>query len=268
MTEWDLTPEQIKERLDKMVWSFSRVSSFGQCNYEWYLKYILNQEKKQSYYGALGSFTHKCLEMFLKGELSVFDIAQYFEENYADEVPYDAPANKYVDLKQKDYDLIYNYFLGMKFEFDKYEILGVEMPVKFKVGKYDFQGYIDALYRDKTNGEIIMRDHKTTSFKYIKKTGEVSKTNAEHFKNFRRQEYLYCIPIIEKYGKVDKLTWNMVKDGREIVVPFDAAEFEETKQWCINEIENIEHELLWLPNTTQSYYCNVLCSAFGCPYKE
>ena len=38
--------------------------------------------------------------------------------------------------------------------------------------------------KDKETGEVILRDHKTSSFKYLK-NGSVSKTNQEHFTAFK-----------------------------------------------------------------------------------
>ena len=161
-----------------------------------------------------------------------------------------------------------DYFNNLNFDFDRYEVLGVEQELNFKVGKYPFHGFADAIYKDKETGEIILRDQKTSSFKYLK-NGDVSSKDREHFKEFRYQEYLYCIPLIEKYGKVDWLSWNMIRDQREIKIPFDKKEFEEVKKWCIDTIQDLEQELLWLPDTSSSYWCNTICSnRLGCTYRQ
>lgn len=258
MQEYEMTPEEIKEKLDNMVWSFSRVNSIGQCAYAWYLHYIEERPDAPNAYAQFGTVCHETLEKYLKGELDIFTVSDYYQEHYFETVTCDFPKNKYVDLGQKTYEQGLEYFNNLDFDFDKYEVLGVEQELLFKVGKYPFKGYADAIYRDKETGEIILRDQKTSSFKYLK-DGSVSKSNADHYLAFKRQEYLYCIPLIEQYGRVDKLTWNMIRDQRIIEIPFNQDEYQEAQEWAVQQIEIIEKEALWLPNTSQNYFCNVLC---------
>lgn len=268
MQEYEMSPELIKEKIRDMVWSFSRVNSLSMCRYGWYLQYIEEQEPMPNAYAQFGTVCHETLEKYLKGELDMFTVVQYYEDHYPEIVTCDFPANKYVDLGQKTYDQGLEYFNNLDFDFDKYEILGVEKELKFKVGKYDFHGFADAIYRDKSTGEIKLRDHKTSSFKYLK-DGSISKTNAQHFKDFIRQEYLYCIPLIEQYGKVDYLSWNMIRDQREIKIPFNKDDFEEAKNWCINTIREAENETMWLPDTSESYRCSVICNHRNkCIYRQ
>lgn len=258
-----MTPEEIKEKLDKMVWSFSRVNSFKQCSYQWYLHYIEEHEGIPNAFAQFGTICHQTIEKYLKGELDMFTVSQYYQDNYPEIVTCDFPANKYVDLGEKAYNAGLDYFNNINFDFDRYEILGVEKELNFKVGKYPFKGYADAVFRDRETNEIILCDQKTASFKYLK-NGEISSTNGDHFLAFLRQEYLYCIPLIEEYGKVDYLSWNMIRDKRIIKEPFNEAEFIEAKEWAKFIIEKIENEVLWLPNKEKSYYCNTLCDIRGC----
>lgn len=263
MCDFKITPEEIKEKLDKMVWSFSRVNSFKQCSYQWYLHYIEEHEGIPNAFAQFGTICHQTIEKYLKGELDMFTVSQYYQDNYPEIVTCDFPANKYVDLGEKAYNAGLDYFNNINFDFDRYEILGVEKELNFKVGKYPFKGYADAVFRDRETNEIILCDQKTASFKYLK-NGEISSTNGDHFLAFLRQEYLYCIPLIEEYGKVDYLSWNMIRDKRIIKEPFNEAEFIEAKEWAKFIIEKIENEVLWLPNKEKSYYCNTLCDIRGC----
>ena len=259
MQDWEMTPEQIREKIDNMVWSFSRVNAASGCMYCFYLQYIEELESMPNAYAQFGTLCHETLEKYLKGELNMFNVSEYYQEHYSDYVTCDFPSNKYVDLAEKTYNQGLEYFNNINFDFNKYEILGVEQELKFKVGKYNFKGYADAIYKEKDTGEIILRDHKTASFKYLK-NGGVSKTNEDHYRDFRRQEYLYCIPLIEKYGKVDYLSWNMIRDQRVIKIPFDENEYKEAIEWCIKTIESIEQEMLWLPDTSESYRCSNICN--------
>ena len=268
MESWEMTPEQIREKIDNMVWSFSRVNSANKCRYSWYKSYCEEEEKLPNAYAQFGTICHLTIEKFLKGELDIFSASQYYQDHYRDYVTCDFPANKYVDLGEKTYEQGKEYFDNIDFDFDRYEVLGVEKELNFKVGKYPFHGFADAILRDKETNEIILVDQKTSSFKYLK-NGDVSSKDKEHFKEFRYQEYLYCIPLIEQYGKVDWLSWNMIRDQRIIKIPFDNKEFEEAKQWCIDTIQELEQEVLWLPDISSSYWCNTICeNRATCYYRQ
>ena len=267
MNEFMMTPAEIREKIDNMEWSFSRVNSIGQCLYKFYLHYIEGQEERPNAFNQYGNFFHEILEKILLGDLSVFEAPSYYAKYYPDRVTCDFPPNKYVDLGEKRYKLGLDYLNNLCFDFKRYEILGVEKELKFKVDKYPFKGYADAVYRDRETGEIILRDHKTSSFTYLK-NGSVSSKDRKHFLEFLRQEYLYCIPLIEEYGKVDYLTWHMILDQREIRVPFNEAEFIEAQEWAKFKIQTVEKELMWLPNSSNSYFCNVLCGINGCTYRQ
>ena len=266
MQNFEMTPEEIRQKIDNMIWSFSRVNSSG-CLYSFYLSYIEEQKGAENAFAQFGTACHETLEKYLKGELDMFSVLPYYQQRFNELVTYDFPSNKYVDLREKAYTAGEEYFSCIDFDFDKYEVLGVEKEYRFNVGKYPFKGFIDALYRNKETGEIIIRDHKTSSFKYLK-SGEVSKTDAEHFLSFRRQELLYSIPVLEEYGRVDYLSWNMIRDKRIIQIPFNQDELNETIEWCKERIHTLEEEVLWLPDNKNSYFCNVLCSNRSfCPYR-
>jgi len=247
--------------IDTMTWSFSRLNSFDNCQREWYLHYIEEDgEVLPSFYAEYGSFNHEILEKYAKGELSLFDLCDYYEQHYFETVVTKAPYNKYSDIGQKYYDKGMEYYENIDLDLDNYEILGVEKEIKFEIGGYQIVGYIDLLLRDKQTGEITILDHKSATIKILK-SGKVSKTDQSHFEEFKRQLYMYAVPILEEYGRVDYLEWNLFKDQNHIKIPFNNVEFEETKKWVVDTIEHIKDEVLWLPKDKCDYYCNNLC---GC----
>ena len=251
-----------------MKWSFSRLNSFcNGCRYEWKRHYIDCEPSKQGFYGAGGGFAHKILEKYAKRELDIWDLSQYFEENFAAEVPYDAPPNKYKDLRQDWYDKVIEYFDNIDLPIDKYEVVGVEKQLDFVIDKYPFIGFIDLFLKDPEDGKFILCDHKSSSIKVLR-NGSISKSDQEHFLAFKRQQYLYCKPIIEQYGKgcVKELWWNMFKDHGWIKIPFDDNEYEEALAWALDTIHEIEKETEWPPNP-QQFYCWYLCGMNGCEYK-
>lgn len=253
--------------LDTMTWSFSRLNSFYNCRYEWKLRYIDCNKSENGFFGEYGSLIHKILEKYEKGELSLFELNDYYEEHFSESVPHDAPPNKYVDIKQSYYEKGLDYLNNIDLDLDKYEILGVEKEVRFQISGKDFIGYIDLLLKGKETGKIIILDHKSASIKTLK-NGKVSKSDQEHVREFIRQLCLYAIPIIEEYGHVDELWWNLFKDKNWFKMPFNKEDYDEAIKWAEDTLTLIENEKNWFPNPDY-YYCNFLCGQrnHACEYK-
>ena len=250
-----------------MTWSFSRLNAFYNCTYEFYLHYIECNKSENGFFGEYGSLIHKILEKYEKGELSLFELNEYYEEHFDEDVPHDAPPNKFVNIRQSYYDKGIDYLDNIDLDLEKYEVLGVEKKVEFKINDKDFVGYIDLLVKDKETGEIIIIDHKSASIKILK-NGKISKSDQQHFLDFKRQLYLYSIPVIKEYGSVSKLKWNMFKDQKWIEVPWIQEEYDEAIQWAKDTLELIEKEKEWRPNPDY-YYCHYLCGQrnHACEYK-
>lgn len=257
--------------IDQMTWSFSRLNSFySNCRYEWYMSYIERMDQAEGFFAQFGKFCHEILEKYIRGDLSIFDISQYYVEHFFEEVTQDAPPNKSVDLKQSYYEKGLEYFNNIDFDLDNYEVLGVEKEVHFNIDKYPFIGFIDVLLRDKADGKLILCDHKSSTIHRLK-SGGISKSDMPHFQEFKRQQYLYSKAVMEEYGDkhpIKELRWNMFKDRDMFTIPFDKDEFDEACNWALDTIHLIEEEEIWAPSP-KSFYCNFMCSMRNncCPYK-
>ena len=251
-----------------MTWSFSRLSAFYNCKREWYRQYILANRGAENCFGQFGTFCHSILEKYAKGELDLFSLAPYYEEHYGEVITLPFPPNPYVDLAQKYYDMGLEYFSNLNINLDGYEILGVEKEVHFKIRDKEFIGFIDLLLRDKNTGEITILDHKSATIKLLK-SGKVSKGDLEHFEDFKRQLYLYSIPIVAEYGHVDKLKWNMFKQGTTIEIPWEEADFTKAVAWAEKTLDLIEAETEFSAEPDE-FYCRNLCSLRDtyCPYRR
>lgn len=244
--------------VDQMRWSFSRLSSFDTCKYMWKLTYIDGVKGEPNFYSQFGSFCHKILEKYYKGELAIFELADYYADHYLEEVTYDAPPNKYKDLGADYYAKGMSYFENFEDIDDKYEILGIEKQVKFEIAGKEFVGYIDLLLRDKETGAIKVVDHKSGSIKILK-SGKISKSDTEHFLSFQRQLYLYSKAVIEEYGEVPKtLAWNLFRTGNVIETPFVREDYEAAIKWADETIKKIENERDWSP-TPDDFFCRFIC---------
>ena len=261
--------------LDGMVWSFSRLNAFDKCKYEWFLYYIERCEEVGGFFSDFGSFMHDILEKYLKGKLSLFELIPYYEDNFDRNIHFPPPKNNYVDLKESYFVKGRDYLLNINIKpEDFHKILGIEKKIEFVIEGFDkkqypFVGYIDILVEDNI-GNITIIDHKSSSIKILN-NGEVSKTDQKHFLEFKRQLYLYSIAVINEYRRTPKkLRWNMFKDNSWIEIDFKQEEFIETIEWAKNVIKQIYEEELWLPDNSNSFYCNNLCSMRmnACPYKK
>ena len=253
--------------VDTMTWSFSRLTSFESCPHGWGRKYENAEEGESNYAAENGLAVHKTLESFLKEEADLWDLPVIYNQNYDALVQHMAPYNKYCDIATKTHFECEEYFNNLSNIDEKYEILGVELKEEFQLDGYPFVGFIDLLLRNKETGEITVSDHKSHKFKFLKRGG-ISKTDIPDLEKYKKQLYLYCINILEEYGRVDYLRWNLFRQQKELIVPFKIEEFEATKKWAVDTIHNIEQDGRRDP-VGSGYYCYNLCDfRFNCEYCE
>ena len=210
-----------------------------------YLSYIKCADKINNAFAEFGSLCHSVLERYAKEDLELFDLSNIYKSEFANEVVHNFPPNKYVDLHDKYYNAGLEYFEN----FDGFEdkVLESEQQYNFKVGKYDFTGFVDLVLED---GEgLIVCDHKSKSkFKNKREQAE-----------YLRQLYLYSIPIKEKYGRYpSKLRFNMFTQGNEITVPFDMDALSDAIDWATTTIERIYKDNDFNINCSQ-FFCDNLC---------
>lgn len=258
-----------KER--KSRWSYSRTTCFGRCKYEFYLDYIVNDDalylSEGNYYAEVGSYTHDILAKVFSGELDVEDAAKYFVDNYDNNVIYKVKKS----TMDKNFMAIAGYFADLDLDWMKdYEILGVELETKFKLDDYDFIGYIDLLLRDKRDGRIVVLDHKSSEYPFLKDGKSVKKKAKHSFELYKKQMYLYCHAVKQLYGEFPKeIAWNHFKDGGKLAtIPFNPDEYEESIGWFRQTLQEIEKEKDFEPSP-DFFYCTNLCNfRNSCDYRE
>mgnify|MGYP006370158437 FL=1 len=254
----------------KTTWSYSRTTCFGNCKYEYYLNYIVKDYElyppEGNYYADVGKLVHEILAMYFQGELSKDDVYQYFISYYDDYIE-NKVSPKIMD---KTYFNIADYFANFDIDWiNNYEILGAEVEERFKVGKYNFVGYIDLLLRDKRDNKLVVLDHKSSSYPFML-NGEVKANSKESFEKYKKQMYLYCHAVHERTGEWPKeMTWNHYKDGgRLATIPFIMSEYKEIMKWFKESLAEIEAEEDF-PANLNYFYCNNLCKfRKSCEYKE
>ena len=58
-----------QDKLDAMVWSYSRVKSYFECPRMFYLTYLDEGDQLESAFAQWGSLCHELLDRFARGEL-------------------------------------------------------------------------------------------------------------------------------------------------------------------------------------------------------
>jgi len=243
------------------VWSYSRLTSFDDCKYRWFLQYVLKKKRGEpQFFSTFGTFIHEILEKYLSGKLEKDELVQYFLENYDENVVGEAPTER---IANNFFESALSYLKSVDFPFKS--IVATEKKVNFKIGDYKFVGYIDVLATKGKRYHIV--DHKSHGLRH--RSGRRFQTAYDkELDQYLRQQYLYSIPIYDEYGQYPKtLNFNCYRHGRFISEPFDYTRLEETKDWAVAQIEKIRREHDWDANP-DAFKCNYICDMRDhCPYR-
>lgn len=229
------------------TYSFSKLSSFNTCPYCWYLKYIEHKSGKTNAFSSYGSFVHKLLERYAKGEVKKDDLAFLYEWEYEDSIPEEFPPNAFADLSSLYYNQGLDFFKQFN-GFDDYEIVGSEIKFEIEIGNSKFVGIIDLLLKDKS-GDYIIVDYKSKGkFKSKKEKAE-----------YARQLYIYAAYVKEQYGVYPKQMYFCLIRARDMIsIKFNESDFNEAMQWVINTEEEIENTWAY-DKRPDDFFCYYLC---------
>lgn len=247
--------------VDNMTFSYSRVSCFGNCRYQWLLKYIYECEDKEMFYASYGSFIHKILERFYKGELKRDDLLIEFLSGFETEVKGDRPSDSIVSSYiQKGCD----YF--RKFKPFPFNTIAVEKKINFSVGKYNAVGIID--YVGEKDGNLYIVDNKSRDLKPRSKRSKPTVKDRE-LDEMLKQLYIYSEAVKQEYGKYPvSLCFNCFKSGVFIEEPFIESAHKEALSWYENQIDKIKNTKDFYPSI-DFFMCKYLCGVQDecCYYK-
>lgn len=124
--------------IEGFTWSFSRIKQFEMCPYGFLLKYIKHTRKEPMFFSSYGSFMHKLIERYLKGELPKEKLVSTYLADFRKEVQGKAPS---VEVFKNYFEQGIRYLENIDFPYTN--PLGVEHKVRFSIGDKDFIGVID-----------------------------------------------------------------------------------------------------------------------------
>ena len=233
---------------EKEVYSFSRLNSFHQCRYQWYLSYIKHSKQTNNAFGEYGTFVHEIFEKYALGEYELENLVDIYEWGFDDAVEAEFPPNKYVDLRDSYYETGLEFFKSWE-GYDGCEILGVEKHFEIPISDFLLQGFIDIAFIDE-DGRYILRDYKSS--KNISKNDLQSKI---------RQPLLYSIYFKEAWGRYpDALQFYTFRnpDKHVVEVEFSEEAMNDAVDWAINTVAQIRDEYEF-PQEPNEFFCTSLC---------
>jgi hypothetical protein len=253
-----------KDILDKIDWSFSTLHLYETCAYGFYNKKICDYLGIDNAFAEIGRYGHEINEKIFKSEFTIDEALKNWISDFDDHVfSYISESSK-----EKKYLAFCDYLAEFDESiFDKYDILDVETKFNWKVGKYNCVGLVDLVLREKSTQEIILEDHKSAA-PFFGKKGQLLKSQTENFNSYKKQMYMYCKPIYEKYGVFpSRIEWNHMFDKTKTSIPFDMNDYNETQEWVKETIRKIYKDTKF--EASKSYMmCYQLCNyRCDCEYK-
>ena len=267
------------------IWSFSKLSSYHNCAYAWYLTYVLHEKGEDNVYGVLGNSIHDCLESMCKDEMTIEEAKEKFKQDY--------DMCKFLGMNFPTENTEKKYIYDIEHAFDFFEKpkgrLEEERYIEFEIENKKFRGYIDLIIFDDEKKTIQVLDWKSSS--------KFSKKDLESHKVF--QLILYSMYLEKEYPdyKILNPVFYMLKyarvkndvTGRESIrerididdtihevlepyiveVQYNEYMKDKLKQY-INEVtldiafNDEDEESDWYPTAEElrnnSFYCKNLCS--------
>ena len=213
------------------------------------------------YYSSYGSFMHKLIERYYKGEINREQMKVEFLTGFSKEVRGDRPSEKVVSSYISDGQKFIDTFVDIP-----YNILDVEKRLEFSICGKKWVGVIDII--GEKDGELYIIDNKSRALKPRSKRKKPT-GNDRDLDEMLKQLYVYAAAVEQAYGKLPKaLCFNCFRNNTFIEEPFDADIYESVISEFTNMINRIEgSELEDFYPRIDYFYCNYLCGfSHECEY--
>lgn len=235
-----------------MTWSYSRLTSFQDCPYKWFLTYISGDKETPMFYASYGSFVHRLIERYYSGELKKEQLTGAFLLGFQTEVQGERPAAstvaKYITAGAQ-------YFQNFKpFPFKP---IAVEDQLYFTVEGLPFTAIIDFL--GERDGKLAVVDNKSRELKPRSSRVDKPTVKDRELDEMLRQLYIYAEGIYQKYGEYPKkLCFNCFRNGQFIEEPFNRRVCIQTVDWARKTAEEIAKTEDFHPEVDY-FHCRYLC---------
>ena len=241
--------------IDRMTWSYSRLTCYQSCPYKFYLKYIEQLEDEPLFLSEYGAFVHRLLASFYLGQVSRRELVNRYVTGFRKDIRGKPPS-------EKIFSSYFSHALQslQNIQPPEERVSAVEEYVRFRVGDYSFAGIIDLLLCD-DDGNVTIVDHKSRILKPPSGRRQPTRSDLE-LDEYLKQLYLYSIPVIDQTGSAPiKLSFHCFRaplDSKPVEVPFRPEKLEAAKKWALDTIHAIENEREWKPDY-EYFKCHHIC---------
>lgn len=203
------------------------------------------------FFSDYGSFMHKVIEMYLRGQLKKSELTSHYLLNFKKEVIGKPPTR---DIFKSYFEQGLSYLNSFNFPYEK--TLAIEQKYNFTIDDVKFTGVIDCVPED-SNGLIVL-DNKSRALKARSGRKKPTKSDRE-LDEYLKQLYIYSVPVKAEYGKYpSRLEFNCFRAQELISEPFDEEAFENAKEWALRTIDKIIENDDWSPDM-EYWKCRYLC---------
>ena len=243
-------------------YSFTKLTTFEQCPYQYYLKYIKSQSGEDNAMSEYGVLCHSLLEDYFKGKIALWDLPEQYLAEYNRCIKHPFPEMFNIDLEEKYYNGGYEFFKNFD-GLDGCTIYGIEqefcLTCEDKRAPFLFRGYIDLEYRDE-NGALILHDWKSKS--QFKSKKELAK--------YARQLYLYSRYMYESgMGFPDILRFYCFRGQKPYDIPFNKDDYDKAWDWAYKTVADIREAEMFLQDRSSIFMCEELCDyRYSCKEKD
>lgn len=194
--------------------SFSQYSVYESCPHRWYLTYAQGHYLfSASINTVFGTAIHEAIQKYLAilfnesvKASDAFDMVEHFEKVFRDEYIKEVTNNggahfstkkEMAEFYQDGVDIL-NYFRKKRvtyFSTKDMELLGMEIPLLTEIrditDTFLFNGYIDLVLRDKTDGTIYIEDFKTSTkgWRDYEKKDEIKQAQILLYKKYFAKQF-------------------------------------------------------------------------------
>lgn len=276
-----------EEKIER--YSYSKISSFHQCPYDWYLAYIKKNRSADNVYGILGTEIHESYELMTQGKRTKQEAIDSFDKAFNEcmenglSFPTENSGGKYYK------DIIHSF---KTFENFKDKEMLQELEFNYTFCGLEFVGYIDLVLIDHKNKTIQILDWKSSS-KFSKKDLESSKVfqlilysmvikdalgeEYEDYKVLNPTFYMlkYC-RVRGASGRLKTIERCDITEDDEYISPllvevqYNTKMVEALKQYVVNtyfelSFKDVDDEKDWIPENINVFFCKNLCGR-NCKY--
>lgn len=203
------------------------------------------------FYASYGSFIHRLIEKYYRGELKREELPGAFLLGFSEQVqgerPQESVVVKYIHAGKSYFD---------SFQPFPFEPVAVEEKLNFHLDGKPFTAIVDYLGADQ--GKLAVIDHKSRDLKPRSKRGKTTAKDRE-LDEMLEQLYLYAHGIYTLKGEFPAwLCFNCFKSGQFIQEPFSKPVYVQTMDKIRRKVEEIEGEEDFRPNIDY-FQCRYLC---------